>query len=235
MRASRPYLLNATGVKSANGRGYGRGLLDRFGRDLRTDSVTLEVLLCGGHRYKLKSPPTPACHPFRHAKIGFKFEQTSYCLPRLCFASQMSQRRRKAAIGQRENLALAESFLGRGDRLIETTKTDECNAHSCKRCEIATGQMGLIEWRAQSSGSPLRAAPLLGKSNLAAPMRWMHWGLRRPHGPPSPLQYRNRQRRRRLRGQVCSMPKWSFPSILSANRRSRNPSAISDFGSAAHP
>jgi hypothetical protein len=34
--------------------------------------------------------------------------------------------------------------------------------------------MGLIECGAQSSGLPLRAAPLLGKPNLALPMRGMN-------------------------------------------------------------
>jgi hypothetical protein len=74
-------------------------------------------------------------YPFRNAKIGFGFEQTSRRVPRFGFASQMSQGRREAAIGRHRNLVLAESLLGRDNRLIETAKTDECNPHFCKRYE----------------------------------------------------------------------------------------------------
>jgi hypothetical protein len=40
-----------------------------------------------------------AGHPFRNAKIGLEFEQSGNCLIRFCFASQLSQGRREAAIG----------------------------------------------------------------------------------------------------------------------------------------
>ena len=71
-------------------------------------------------------------YPIRNAKIGFEFEQRGSCLPRFCFASQMSQGGREAAIGRRKSLVLVKSFLRRGNRVIETTKIDECNAHFCK-------------------------------------------------------------------------------------------------------
>jgi len=51
---------------------------------------------------------------------------------RFCFASQMSQGRRETAIGRRKSPILTESLLGRGNRVVETTETDECDAHSCK-------------------------------------------------------------------------------------------------------
>src|SRR2546422_7590136 len=46
---------------------------------------------------------------------------------------QMSQGRRKAAIRERKKRVLADGLLGCRDCLIETTKTDECNAHSTRR------------------------------------------------------------------------------------------------------
>src|SRR5450631_3606569 len=50
-------------------------------------------------------------YPFRNAKIGFEFEQIGHCLPRLCFAPQMSQGRRKVAISERKKRVLADGLL----------------------------------------------------------------------------------------------------------------------------
>jgi hypothetical protein len=81
----------------------------------------------------LSVPSAAACHQLRNVKIGFELKQPGYRLRCFCFAPKMGQSCRKAEIGYHKSLVLADSFLARGNRLIETTKTDECGAHSCKR------------------------------------------------------------------------------------------------------
>jgi hypothetical protein len=79
------------------------------------------------------NPIRGAFNPIRDAKIGFKLKQAGYRFPRFCFAPKMSQGCREAEINPRRIMVLADGFFGRHDSLIETTKTDERKAHSCKR------------------------------------------------------------------------------------------------------
>src|ERR1700722_3271778 len=90
---------------------------------------------------RLSAPSAAARHPFRNVKIGVELKQPGYRLPCFCFAPKMSQGCREAEIGYHKSLVLADSFLGRGNRLIETIKTDEGSAHSCKRCK-----KGRVKW-----------------------------------------------------------------------------------------
>src|ERR1700730_17762091 len=80
----------------------------------------------------LSLPLTATSYPFRYSEIGLNLKELGHRLPNLCISPQVRQSCREAAIGLR-SMFLSESFFGRGNRLIETTKTDQCNAHSCKR------------------------------------------------------------------------------------------------------
>jgi hypothetical protein len=85
------------------------------------------------------SPAAPG-RPFGNAKAGLEFEQACCRLRSFCLAAQMNESRRETAKGRRKGSILTDSLPGRSHRLVKTTESNECDAHSCKpheqcRCE----------------------------------------------------------------------------------------------------
>src|ERR1700704_1426995 len=80
----------------------------------------------------LSLPLTATSYPFRYSEIGLNLEELGHRLPGFCISPQVRESRREAAISRCISWFRLESVLGRGNRLIETTDADECNAHSCK-------------------------------------------------------------------------------------------------------
>jgi hypothetical protein len=63
-------------------------------------------------------------YPFRYSEMGLNLKELGHRLPSFCISTQVRESCREAAIGRPISLVRLESVLGRGNRLIETTKTD---------------------------------------------------------------------------------------------------------------
>src|SRR5258708_32982018 len=93
----------------ANSRNRGRGLLDQIAGAAGRDGASLwKSRFAEALDIQLKPRSAAARHPYRNAKIRVEFEQTGHGLLYLCFASQMSQGRRKAAISEGIKRVLAD-------------------------------------------------------------------------------------------------------------------------------
>ena len=80
----------------------------------------------------LSLPLTATSYPFRYSKIGLNLKELGHRLPNFCISPQVRESCREAAISRCISRFGLESVPGRGNRFVETTNADECNAHSCK-------------------------------------------------------------------------------------------------------